>query len=115
MATKPYAASANYVNRMTTYCGQCPYDQGARTGDDACPFNALSFNALYWDFVERHRARLSGNRRLRPLLSTLDRFGADERRAITERPGGSAPMCMKVRDSTVGQPGIVGCGGATLV
>lgn len=68
MATKPYAASANYVNRMTTYCGQCPYDQGARTGDDACPFNALSFNALYWDFVERHRARLSGNRRLRPLL-----------------------------------------------
>ena len=76
MATKPYAASANDVNRMTTYCGQCPYDQGARTSDDAC-----TFKALYWDFVERHRARLSGNRPLRPLLSTLDRFGADEHRA----------------------------------
>jgi deoxyribodipyrimidine photolyase-related protein len=80
MATKPYAASANYINRMTTYCGQCPYDQDARTGDDACPFNAL-----YWDFMARNRARLSGNRRLRPLLSNLDRFSADERRAIAER------------------------------
>jgi deoxyribodipyrimidine photolyase-related protein len=80
MATKPYAASANYINRMTTYCGHCPYDQGARIGEDACPFNAL-----YWDFMGRHRARLRGNRRMAPLLSTLDRFDPDQRRAIEAR------------------------------
>jgi deoxyribodipyrimidine photolyase-related protein len=80
MATKPYAAAANYINRMTTYCGDCTYDRTARTGDDACPFNAL-----YWDFLSRHRQRLSGNRRMGPILSTLDRFDPGERRAIRAR------------------------------
>ena len=80
MATKPYAASANYINKMTTYCGDCSYDRNARTGDDACPFNAL-----YWDFLSRHRQRLSGNRRMGPILSTLDRFDAGERSAIRAR------------------------------
>lgn len=80
MASKPYAASANYINRMTTYCGDCAYDRSARTGEQACPFNAL-----YWDFMSRHRRRLDGNRRVRPILSTLDRFDATERRAIRRR------------------------------
>lgn len=80
MASKPYAASANYINRMTTYCADCTYDHRARTGPDACPFNAL-----YWDFMARHRDTLSSNPRVRPLLSTLDRFPADERRAIAHR------------------------------
>lgn len=80
MATKPYAASSNYINRMTTYCGDCVYDRSTRTEDDSCPFNAL-----YWDFLARNRETLSGNRRMGMILSTLDRFGADERRAISER------------------------------
>lgn len=82
MASKPYVASANYVRRMTTYCGDCTYDPDCRTGADACPFNAL-----YWDFMARHRRQLDSNPRMRPLLSTLDRFDARERRAITARAG----------------------------
>lgn len=80
MATKPYAASANYINRMTTYCGECRFDPRSRTEDDSCPFNSL-----YWDFLSRHRQRLSGNHRMKPILSTLDRFPASERRAIRAR------------------------------
>jgi deoxyribodipyrimidine photolyase-related protein len=41
MATKPYAASSNYINRMTDYCGGCAYDRTTRTEDDSCPFNSL--------------------------------------------------------------------------
>ncbi|MEO0541805.1 MAG: cryptochrome/photolyase family protein, partial [Cyanobacteria bacterium P01_A01_bin.105] len=50
LATKPYAASANYVNRMSDYCKGCRYNHKARTGPDACPFNFF-----YWDFLGRHR------------------------------------------------------------
>lgn len=80
MATKPYAASANYIDRMTTYCGDCRYDPGSRTADDSCPFNSL-----YWDFVSRHRQRLAANHRMRPVTAMLDRFGGAERRAIRRR------------------------------
>lgn len=80
MATKPYAASSNYINRMTDYCGDCVYDRTTRTEDDSCPFNAL-----YWDFMSRHRQRLDANRRMGRPLATLDRFGDAERRRIRER------------------------------
>ena len=50
LASKPYAASGAYINRMSDYCGGCRYDVKQRTGPNACPFNAL-----YWDFIARHR------------------------------------------------------------
>jgi deoxyribodipyrimidine photolyase-related protein len=40
MTTKPYAAGGAYINRMSDYCGGCPYDPKRRTGDDACPYTA---------------------------------------------------------------------------
>lgn len=80
MATKPYASGGNYINRMTTYCGGCDYDPKSRTAEDSCPFNAL-----YWDFLARHREALAGNQRTRMPLATLDRFDDDERAAIRER------------------------------
>jgi len=80
MATKPYAASANYINRMTTYCRGCRYDPKQRTGEDACPFNAL-----YWDFLARHRPALADNPRTRQILRHLDRFSEEERAAIHAR------------------------------
>ena len=80
MATKPYAASANYINTMTDYCGDCRYDRRTRTEEDSCPFNAL-----YWDFMGRNRPRLEASRRLGRVLSNLDRFAPAERRAIGAR------------------------------
>ena len=38
MASKPYAASGAYINRMSDYCGRCAYDVKDRLGERACPF-----------------------------------------------------------------------------
>lgn len=59
LATKPYVSSAAYVDRMSDYCRGCVYDRKQRTGDTACPFNAL-----YWDFFDRHAVSLGRNPRL---------------------------------------------------
>lgn len=59
MATKPYAAGGNYVDRMSDYCGDCRYDPKKRVGPDACPFTTL-----YWDFLDRNQDRLRENHRI---------------------------------------------------
>ena len=73
LATKPYASSANYVNKMSDYCKGCRYDNKARTGDTACPFNFF-----YWDFLDRHRDKLSAQGRMNFILKNLDRMSAEE-------------------------------------
>ena len=73
MASKPYAASANYINKMSDYCRSCRYDPKARSGEDACPFNLL-----YWDFLARNEAKLRGNRRMALTYRNLDRINPDE-------------------------------------
>jgi deoxyribodipyrimidine photolyase-related protein len=80
LATKPYVSSAAYIDRMSDYCKGCRYDKKVRTGDHACPFNAL-----YWDFFMRHRDKLNHNSRLRMVYRNLDRFSAVERDSITQR------------------------------
>jgi deoxyribodipyrimidine photolyase-related protein len=80
VATKPYVSSAAYLQRMSDYCAGCPYDPRQRLGQRACPFNAL-----YWDFFARHRARFEGNARLRVVYLQLDRFAASEIDAVRER------------------------------
>ena len=73
LATKPYASSANYINKMSDYCKGCHYDKKARTGDRACPFNFF-----YWDFLDRHREKLSAQGRMNFILKNLDRMSEDE-------------------------------------
>ncbi len=58
-ATKPYIASANYIHKMSDYCGSCRFNRKKRHGADACPFNTL-----YWNFLLTHEARLRANPRL---------------------------------------------------
>lgn len=77
--TKPYAASASYVNKMSDYCRGCAYDPKRRTGDGACPFNAL-----FWHFLARHRERFESNPRMRMLYRTWDRWDDTERGAIAK-------------------------------
>lgn len=76
-ASKPYAAAGAYINRMSDYCSGCIYDPKKRTGAGACPFNAL-----YWDFLARHRQRFASNRRMSVILANLDRFEPEELKAI---------------------------------
>jgi deoxyribodipyrimidine photolyase-related protein len=59
IGTKPYAASANYIDKMSDYCGGCRYNAKKSTGADACPYNSL-----YWDFVARNQRRFASNPRM---------------------------------------------------
>ena len=65
MGTKPYAASGNYIARMSDHCRHCRYQPRAARGDQACPFTTL-----YWDFLARNRERLATNPRLRYPIKT---------------------------------------------
>ncbi len=67
VGTKPYAASANYINKMSDYCAKCPYNYKEATTDDACPFNAL-----YWDFLDRNQKVFSKNHRMQMMLRNLE-------------------------------------------
>ena len=69
MTSKPYAASANYINKMSDYCKGCHYSHTKRTGENACPFNSL-----YWDFLERHKGEFTGNVRMNMVMSALERL-----------------------------------------
>ena len=77
LASKPYAASGNYINRMSTYCKGCRFNVKQRSGADACPFNSL-----YWDFLARHREQLSANPRMGLMMKQLDKLPAQELAAI---------------------------------
>jgi deoxyribodipyrimidine photolyase-related protein len=66
MASKPYAASGAYIDRMSDFCSGCAYDVKQKTGPNACPFNYL-----YWAFLIRQKDRLAGNPRLAMPYRTL--------------------------------------------
>lgn len=83
LGTKPYAASANYINKMSDYCKHCPYDAKARTGEKACPFNAL-----YWDFLARNERKLKGNPRMTLVYKAMDRLGGETLKDIREHAKG---------------------------
>ena len=76
-ATKPYIASANYINKMSDYCAGCRFDPKQRSGADACPFNFL-----YWNFLLRHEETLRANPRFGPAVLGLKHLDATERRAV---------------------------------
>lgn len=73
LASKPYASSANYVNKMSDYCKSCRYSPTDRIGDRACPFNFF-----YWDFLARHRDKLTSQGRMSFILKNLDRMSEPE-------------------------------------
>ncbi len=74
MASKPYAASGAYIDRMSDYCSGCQYDVKQKTGARACPFNYL-----YWAFLIRHEDRLARNPRLAMPYRTLAGWSQDRK------------------------------------
>jgi len=77
MASKPYAATGKYINRMSNYCGACRYRPDRATGSEACPFTTL-----YWDFLAANEARLRKSPRMQMQLRNLDRKDQREVRDI---------------------------------
>ena len=77
MASKPYVSSAAYLQRMGDHCRGCPYDPALKTGARACPYNAL-----YWDFFERHAPRLGQQARISLVYRNLQRMAPEVRVAL---------------------------------
>jgi deoxyribodipyrimidine photolyase-related protein len=80
IATKPYIASANYINKMSDYCQDCPFDHRQRTGEGACPFNSL-----YWNFLITHEQTLRANPRMGPNVLGLRHLDDEERRRVRDQ------------------------------
>lgn len=72
LGSKPYAASGAYIDRMSDHCQTCRYAVKEKTGPEACPLNAL-----YWDFLARHRPRFERNPRMVQMYRTWDRMAFD--------------------------------------
>ncbi|MEO1241499.1 MAG: cryptochrome/photolyase family protein [Pseudomonadota bacterium] len=82
LASKPYAASGAYINRMSDYCKSCHYAVSKKTEEGACPFNAL-----YWDFLARHKDKLKNNPRLGQMYKNWERMDKSKKLAYRARAG----------------------------
>ncbi|MEM9463123.1 MAG: cryptochrome/photolyase family protein [Myxococcota bacterium] len=71
MTTKPYVCGAGYLARMSDYCEDCAFDPRRN-----CPLTPM-----YWAYLARHRAALTGNPRLSLPLASLSKRPADRREA----------------------------------
>ncbi len=80
VGTKPYVSTANYIDKMSDYCESCHYKKTKKTGEDACPFNAL-----YWDFYERNRSKLEKNPRIGFVYPTLDKMNKNKKEELLKR------------------------------
>ena len=77
MASKPYAATGEYIQRMSNYCGGCRFKPEKATGEDACPFTTL-----YWDFLMQHKKLLAKNQRMALQVKNLKGKSAAECKSI---------------------------------
>ncbi len=79
IASKPYIASANYINKMSDYCKNCTFDRRQRTGANACPFNTL-----YWNFLIANEETLRANPRLGPNVLGLRHLDKAQREDVQQ-------------------------------
>lgn len=80
VATKPYSAGGNYINKMSDYCKNCSYQVKQKTTDDACPFNSL-----YWNFMIKHRDSLEKNPRIGMMYRNWDKQAEGGKKATLKR------------------------------
>lgn len=74
LASKPYAASGSYINKMSDYCKHCQFKVKSKLGEDACPFNYL-----YWNFIIEHETTFRNNPRMAMIYRTLDNKSDQEK------------------------------------
>lgn len=80
LASKPYVASGQYLQRMGGHCQRCPYQPQQATGAQACPFSTL-----YWDFLQRHATKFAQHPRTALQWRNLQRKSAAELAEIRAR------------------------------
>ncbi|MEM8727155.1 MAG: cryptochrome/photolyase family protein [Chlamydiota bacterium] len=79
LASKPYAASGAYIDRMSDYCKGCDYKVKEKNGPHGCPFNYL-----YWDFLIRNKKKLEKNRRLMRSYRLIEKMDREKFSRIVE-------------------------------
>ncbi|CAM4295084.1 cryptochrome/photolyase family protein [Vreelandella rituensis] len=77
LASKPYAASGNYINKMSDHCSGCFYRVKEKSGPRSCPFNSL-----YWHFLHRHRDRLQKNPRMKFPYASWRKMDVEQQQLI---------------------------------
>ena len=82
LASKPYAASGAYIDRMSDYCRTCAFDVKRKSGSQACPFNFL-----YWNFMIENEAALAKNPRMAMPYRTLSKMDPERRAEIMSDAG----------------------------
>lgn len=83
IATKPYAASANYVHKMSDYCSDCQYSYKEKTSENACPLNSL-----YWRFIDKNKDKLHKNHRMGMIYNVWDKKDTEEKEQILNKAAG---------------------------
>ena len=79
VASKPYASSGAYINKMSDYCKSCHYKVAKKNGPEACPFNYL-----YWDFLTRNREHFAGNPRMGLIYKSYARMSDEKHDAVAD-------------------------------
>lgn len=77
LASKPYAASGAYINRMSNYCKNCTFNVKEKNGENACPFNYL-----YWNFLIENKSQLANNPRLGMPYRTIKNMNPEKIKTI---------------------------------
>ncbi|WP_419811726.1 cryptochrome/photolyase family protein [Bacterioplanoides sp.] len=80
LGSKPYAASGNYINKMSDYCKHCDYNVKTATDDNSCPFNSL-----YWHFIQRHQPQFSNNPRMTMVYRNWQKMNPQKQQALINR------------------------------
>ncbi len=80
VGSKPYVSSATYIDKMSHYCGSCYYKKAIKTGEKACPFNSL-----YWNFYDKHEAKLAKNPRIGMMYNVWRKMKPEDKTALLEQ------------------------------
>ncbi len=80
VGSKAYAASGNYINKMSDYCADCRYQVKESHTEEACPLNAL-----YWRFMAQHIDDFKTNPRTKMVYANWLKKPIEDRELILAR------------------------------
>ncbi|WP_194867307.1 cryptochrome/photolyase family protein [Pseudoalteromonas sp. PPB1] len=80
VGSKAYAASGNYIKKMSDYCGDCAYKVTETVSESACPLNAL-----YWHFMQQHHTQFASNPRTKMVYSNWLKKSDEDKQAVLTR------------------------------